>query len=66
MVEKPAGSTNDDVGVAMELLELIFDGFAANQAEHIDRKRWRQSQCHVGNLFGQFAGRSNDQDLFTR
>ena len=48
----------------MQLLQLIFNGFTANQTEYVYREGRSQCFCYVGNLLGQFPRRCDDEYLF--
>lgn len=64
MVEQAARRTDDDVRMAVQFLELVLNGLAADEAEDVDAQLRCQGIGDVGNLAGQFPRRRHDQDLF--
>ena len=64
VVEEPAWCADDDVWMAVQFLQLILDGLAADEAEDVDAQFRCQRIGDVGNLTGQFPCRRHDQDLF--
>ena len=51
------------MGMTVQLLQLVFDRLAADEAEDVDAKGRCQGIGYFGNLPGQFARRRDDKHL---
>ena len=65
MIQKPSRRADDDLRPAMELLQLVFYGLTADEAEYARSCSRCERSRHGGDLLGQFACRRDDQRLLS-
>ena len=64
MIQQSSRSTNDNMWISLQLLNLIFDCTSANDISRVHPTYGSQRFQHIKDLFGQFTGRRQNQRLY--
>ena len=63
MVQKAAGCTDNDLGIPFQLLQLVFNGPAADDIYAVKTELQSKGAEYVKYLLGKFPGGGHDEDL---